>query len=78
MTAIGEAGVPALHVAALEPDTFASVKLIRPLVSWVNVLRTPLSTNQFVNLVHGALRSYDLPDLAASLPDGKLTVIEPA
>lgn len=77
LTAIGEAGVPALHAVALDPDLFASAKLIRSLVSWENVLHTPLSTNQFVNIVHGALRAYDLPDLVASLPKGKMRVIDP-
>ena len=47
------------------------------LVSWDEVVRTPLAVNQLINCVHGALRVYDLPDLAASLPKDKLTVTEP-
>jgi hypothetical protein len=35
-----------------------------------------LTNNQLVNTVHGALRVYDLPDLAATL-GGKLTIEQP-
>jgi cephalosporin-C deacetylase-like acetyl esterase len=73
----GRTGPPALHAAALEPGLFASVTLRGSLVSWANVVRTPMSKNQHANLVHGALRTYDLPDLAATLPAGKLTVLDP-
>jgi len=77
LVAVGEAGPPALHAAALEPDMFASVKLFRSLRSWVDVVRTPVTVNQRVNVVHGALTAYDLPDLVAVLGD-KVTVVEPA
>ena len=30
-----------------------------------------------INVVHGALRVYDLPDLLATLPKANVTVIEP-
>jgi hypothetical protein len=69
-------GVPALHAAALEPDLFGSVKLVRSLVSWSNVIESGCSLNQQVNAVHGALTMYDLPNLAERLGD-KLTVEEP-
>jgi len=72
----GRTGPPALHAAALEPGLFASLTLHGSLVSWSNVVRTPISKNQQVNLVHGALRAYDLPDLLATLPAAKLTVTE--
>lgn len=73
----GETGVPALHAAALEPQAFSSVRLERTVRSWAEVVRTPLARNQRVNTIFGALRAYDLPDLAASLPRGLLTVAEP-
>jgi len=76
LLAVGNAGVPALHAAALEPDLFASIKLVRTLNSWSDVIRQGLSVNQQVNAVHGALTTYDLADLAGTLGD-KLTVIEP-
>jgi len=67
LVAIGHIGIPALHAAALEPDLFGSVKLVRSLVSWSNVIELGLSSNQLVNTVHAALTTYDLPDLAATL-----------
>ncbi|MHC4628553.1 MAG: alpha/beta hydrolase, partial [Planctomycetota bacterium] len=76
LIAVGNVGVPALHAAALEPDLFGSVKLMRSLVSWSNVIESGRSSNQQVSAVHGALTRYDLPDLAATL-GAKLTVEEP-
>jgi dienelactone hydrolase len=78
LTAIGQAGPPALHAAALEPGLFASVTLKNSLASWAEVVRTPLAKNQMPNAIHGALQIYDLPDLLATLPKGKATVIAPA
>ena len=63
--------------AALEPQLFSSLKLQRSLTSWVDVVRSPVSRNQKVNAVFGALRAYDLPDLVASLPKDKITITEP-
>lgn len=76
LIAIGNAGLPALHAAALEPDLFSSVELRRTLGSWHQVIDTPRTTNQLVSAIHGALRLYDLPDLAALLGD-KLRLLEP-
>lgn len=59
----GEAAIPALHAAALQPDSFRSVQLRRMLSSWEDIVRTPKTLNQSVNVVHGALLHYDLPDL---------------
>ena len=70
--AMGETGVPALHAVALEPQWFSSLKLEHSLASWVGVVNTAASLKQKSSVVFGALRSYDLPDLAASLPQGKL------
>jgi len=77
LVGIGRVGPPALHAAALEPALFASVKLQHCLASWHNVVHTPLARHQQANVVHGALKTYDLPDLLATLPKEKLTVIEP-
>ena len=76
LVAVGNVGVPALHAAALEPDLFASVKLVGTLKSWSNVIRSHMTRNQLANVVHGALRTYDLPDLAATL-GRKLTIEHP-
>ena len=75
LVAIGEVGPPALHATALEPDLFASLRLDRSLVSWSDVVRTPVSRNQLINAVHGALKIYDLPDLLATLPKDKAAVV---
>ena len=76
LVGIGEAGPTALHAAALEPDLFASLRLERSLNSWAEVVRSPISRNQLINSVHGALRVYDLPDLVATLPEEKVQIIE--
>lgn len=71
---IGNVGVPALHAAALESELFSSVKLVHSLASWSSVIESGKSSNQQVNTVHGALTTYDLPDLAETL--GKKLIIE--
>jgi len=76
LVAAGHVTVPALHAAALKPGLFRSVKLVRPLVSWSNVVRSGYAKVPLVSLVHGALTTYDLPDLAATL-DKKLSIEQP-
>ncbi|MHC4176297.1 MAG: alpha/beta hydrolase family protein [Planctomycetota bacterium] len=73
----GRTGPAALHAAALEPQWFASVRLYGCLESWASVVRTPPSTGQFENVVHGALKTYDLPDLLKTLPKKKVTWSDP-
>jgi dienelactone hydrolase len=77
VVSIGEPGVPALHAVALEPELFSSLKLQRSLASWVDVVRAPVSRNQKVNAVFGALRVYDLTDLIASLPKDRVVITDP-
>lgn len=77
LISVGRVGPAALHAAALEPGLFASLRLRGCLASWSNVVRTPLAKNQWVNVVHGALKTYDLPDLLRTLPAGKVTVESP-
>ena len=77
--AIGVAGLPALHAAALEPEQLASVTLRRTLRSWDDVLRTPFANLHLSETVHGALGVYDLPDLArAARATGVTLTIEEA
>jgi len=61
--AVGEAAIPALHAAALEPSPYRLVSLRNMIRSWAELVASPVSQNQIVNVVHGALRHYDLPDL---------------
>ena len=77
VVSLGRTGPAALHAVALEPELFGTLTLRRSLISWSNVVRTPLAKNQFANLVHGALRTYDLPDLVGTLSAGRVKVIEP-
>jgi dienelactone hydrolase/pimeloyl-ACP methyl ester carboxylesterase len=73
---LGAAGPVALHAAALNFRVKA-VTLDGALVSWDNVLRTPISHNQLANVVPGALKVYDLPDLCASIAPRALTIRNP-
>jgi len=77
LVSIGPVGPAALHAAALEPQLFSTITLRDCVVSWSNVVRTAMPSNQLINVVHGALRVYDLPDLLATLPKANVTVIEP-
>jgi pimeloyl-ACP methyl ester carboxylesterase len=70
---VGMAAPVVLHAAALEPG-IEQVTLERGVVSWSAVVRTPISHNQLSNAVPGALRVYDLPDLAALLAPRALTI----
>jgi len=73
----GDAGVPALHAAALEPQLFESLTLRQVRKSWADVVRIKGATNQITTIVHGALKTYDLPDLVNSLPQDKVTIEQP-
>ncbi len=77
LVAVGEAAIPALHAAVLERDVFSRVTLRRMIPSWESIVTAGESFDQAVNVVHGALRHYDLPDLVAQLR-GKVTVADPA
>ena len=76
MIAIGNIGIPALHAAALEPQLFKHLSLSQTLSSWSNVIHNRLNHGLITHVVHGALRYYDLPDLAATL-DEKITIEQP-
>jgi cephalosporin-C deacetylase-like acetyl esterase len=73
---VGEAGPVALHAAALDPR-IKQVAVEGSLVSWENVVRTPVSYNQLANTVPNVLKTYDLPGLAATLAPRPLTVRGP-
>ena len=67
LVATGEAAVPALHAAALQTGTaaaFETITLRGMISSWEDVVSATDNHDQLVNAVHGALRHYDLPDLA--------------
>jgi dienelactone hydrolase len=71
---VGRAGVAALHAAALEPEMFASVTLRRTLGAWSPVVSQSVPQGQLTTTVHGALRTYDLPDLVTTLDPAKIKI----
>jgi hypothetical protein len=73
LTAVGRACPVGLHAATLD-RRIASVTLERGVVSWSSVVRTPISRDQLTNVVPGALKWYDLPDLAETLAPRPLTL----
>ncbi len=70
---IESAGPVALHAAALDPRV-AQVTLERSLISWSDVAATPITWNQLTNVVPGALKVYDLPELAGLVAPRPLTL----
>jgi lysophospholipase L1-like esterase/dienelactone hydrolase len=69
LIATGEAAIPALHAAALEPDLFGDIHLSESIESWNQIVETPVVRQQQSSLVFGALREYDLPALREVLGD---------
>ena len=78
LVAIGEAAIPALHAAALNPDAFRTVKLRNMLRTWEELVAATESRDQAVNVLHGPLQHYDLPDLIEMAGASKVKVFDPA
>lgn len=78
LIAAGEAAIPGLHAAALRPDAFRGVTLRGMIPSWESVASASETLDQAVNVVHGALKHYDLPDLIELAGSGKVTIESPA
>jgi len=76
LIATGEAAIPSLHAAALEPSRFESVRLTGMIRSWAEVVAAPESMNQLVNAVHGVLRDYDLPHLVELASNDRVRIEE--
>lgn len=68
LVGVGQAGIPALHAAALEPELFTSLTLRQTPESWVPVVAQKVPAGQLTNTVHGALEFYDLSDLLRAAP----------
>ncbi len=73
----GSACITVLHAAAINHKNIKAVTLEGCLVSWDNVIRTPIHHNQLANAVPGVLAAYDLPDLAAAIAPRPLTIRNP-
>jgi dienelactone hydrolase/pimeloyl-ACP methyl ester carboxylesterase len=74
--AAGAAGPVALHAAVLN-DRIGAVTIDGSLISWDLVARTPVTSNQLAGVVPGALKVYDLPDLAGRIAPRRLTIVNP-
>jgi dienelactone hydrolase len=77
LAASGELGPPALHAAALESNLFTSLELNRSLGSWSSAVYTRTTKNVLVNVVHGALKTYDFPDLVRLFGTEKVKIADP-
>jgi dienelactone hydrolase len=73
----GMAGLAVLHAAALLERKDVEITLDGALIAWQSVLDVPICYNQLSSIVPGAMKVYDLPDLAASLAPRKLTLRQP-
>jgi cephalosporin-C deacetylase-like acetyl esterase len=72
LVGVGQAGIVALHAAAINPQLFASVTLRGTPRSWASVVRQNSPSGQLDSTVHGALKIYDLPDLVSVIGEAKL------
>ena len=72
LVGVGQAGVVALHAAALNPDLFASVTLRGVPRDWSTLVANPRPLGQLDSVVHDALTVYDLPDLVTLIGADKV------
>ncbi|HBJ82374.1 MAG TPA: hypothetical protein DDZ88_00550 [Verrucomicrobiales bacterium] len=77
LIAIGEAAIPALHAAALERDVFQTITLRQMIPSWESLVGADGTFDQTVNMVHGVLRHYDLPDLIQMVGKERVVIEQP-
>jgi hypothetical protein len=70
----GEAALPTLHAAAIEPDLFSRVRLRDLNPNWETIVQFGDTHEQTVNMVHGVLKHYDLPDLIELAGPNKISV----
>ena len=63
LVGVGQAGIVALHAAAIHPDLFATVTIKNAPQSWTNIVGDQNAQGQLESIVNGALQVYDLPDL---------------
>lgn len=75
--AIGEAAIPALHAAALERDAFQTITLRQMIPGWESLVGAEGTFDQTVNMVHGVLRHYDLPDLIQMVGKERVVIEQP-
>jgi hypothetical protein len=76
VTGVGQAAVPALLAAAMEP-TVTRLELIGGLDSWASIVADGLHHDQFEGVVPGALAHFDLPLLRDSMKPREVHVVRP-
>jgi len=69
-------GLVVLHAAVLD-ERLGEISIERAIESWIEVVLTPLCRNQLNQVVPGALKFYDLPDLVRALGPRRVTVKDP-
>jgi pimeloyl-ACP methyl ester carboxylesterase len=74
---VGQAGLAALHAAALRPELFTSLTLRDVPRDWSSVVQQTAPAGQLTGTVHGALAVYDLPDLVRLAGGDKVRYVEP-
>lgn len=78
IVAEGVAAIPALHAAAIKPEYFTDLMLTGEIRTWQDFFDPTQPWNQAINVVHGVLRHYDLPDLIELAKDGGVAVDTPS
>ncbi len=63
LVGVGQAGIVALHAAAMRPDLITTVTLRDVPRDWTSMIQQSTPQGQLESTVHGALKVYDLPDL---------------
>ncbi|MCD4831276.1 MAG: hypothetical protein K8R02_05625 [Anaerohalosphaeraceae bacterium] len=77
ITGIEKAGPVVLHAAAIDVRFTAGVTAERSLITWLDLLDTPLAHNQITHIVPFALTSYDLQDIIRSIAPRPVQIIDP-
>lgn len=77
LIAHGKVAIPALHAAALDRNAFTEIMLHRMIPSWESIVAAGETFDQPVNVVHGALKYYDLPDIIAFIGTNKIKLLDP-
>jgi pimeloyl-ACP methyl ester carboxylesterase len=72
LVGVGQAGIVALHAAAMRPELFASVTVRNTPRDWASVVKQPVPAGLMEGTVHGALEVYDLPDLVRLIGEDKV------
>ena len=76
LVGVGQAGIVALHAAALRPELFASVTLRDTPRDWASVVPQTNPAGHLDTTIHGALEVYDLPDLVRLAGEDKVSYEE--